>query len=337
MNNQIKYLICISFTFTICFSQWFNLNYDGVNRTYYVAYPNESLEPSGLIINMHGFGGNASSQLAGTQMNNYAHPHNMAVVYPQGINSDIGSPSWNVGTFWDFNTQDDIGFISAIIDEISSNFEINLNRVYACGYSNGGYMAYELACELSDKITAFGSVSGNFMLNSDQDCDNEREIPIIHFHGTNDPTVDYYPPSFDTALTVEESINYWTIFNELDLNSYEPINSNVEVYTYYKENSPTKFIHYKVNGGQHEWFWNNWGFNTSEELVNFFLQYELTNFINDVLLGDLNEDSILNIQDVILIINIILNNDYNMLGDLNSDQIINVLDTIQLINIILDN
>ena len=332
-----NYLLYIIFIFSICFSQWFDLNYGGVNRTYYVSYPDNSTEPAGLIINMHGFGGTASSQINGTQMNNYAHPENLAVVYPQGVNSSIGSPSWNVGTFWDFNLQDDVGFLSTVIDEVASNFEINLNKIYACGYSNGGYMAYELACELSDKITAFGSVSGNFMLNSDQQCSGEREIPIIHFHGTNDPTVDYYPPSFDQALTVSEAIDYWSIFNDFNLDSYESLNSNVEIYTYFKESSSTQFVHYKVNGGQHEWFWNSWGFNTSQELVNFFLQYELTDFINNILLGDINQDGNINIQDVILIVNIILDVGYSDLGDMNFDGYIDVIDIVQLVNIILTN
>ena len=331
-----KYLIFIALSCSFSFTQWFQMNYQGTNRTYYVAYPSGTSEPSGLIINMHGFGGSAAGQMSGTQMDNYAHPQNIAVVYPQGINSDIGYTSWNVGTYWDFNNQDDVGFISAMIDEIASNFEIDLNRVYACGFSNGGYMAYELACELSDKVTAFGSVTGNFMLNSDQQCDNERDIPIIHFHGTNDPTVDYYPPSFDQALTVEESIDYWSVFNNFDLEYYEQINSNVEIFTYYNENSPAEFTHYKVTGGQHEWFWNNWGFNTSEELVNFFLQYELTDFINNGLLGDLNEDGNINVQDIIITVNLALENGYNLLADLNSDETIDILDIVQLVNLILD-
>jgi len=331
-----KYLIFIALSCSFSFTQWFQMNYQGTNRTYYVAYPSGTSEPSGLIINMHGFGGSAAGQMSGTQMDNYAHPQNIAVVYPQGINSDIGYTSWNVGTYWDFNNQDDVGFISAMIDEIASNFEIDLNRVYACGFSNGGYMAYELACELSDKVTAFGSVTGNFMLNSDQQCDNERDIPIIHFHGTNDPTVDYYPPSFDQALTVEESIDYWSVFNNFDLEYYEQINSNVEIFTYYNENSPAEFTHYKVTGGQHEWFWNNWGFNTSEELVNFFLQYELTDFINNGLLGDLNEDGNINVQDIIITVNLALENGYNLLADLNSDETIDVLDIVQLVNLILN-
>ena len=310
------------------------MNYGGINRSYYISYPSGTSEPSGLIINMHGFGGSASGQIA-TQMSNYAHPQNIAVVYPQGANSTIGTTSWNVGTFWDFNDQDDIGFISAIIDEIALNFEIDLNRVYACGMSNGGYMAYELACELSDKITAFGSVTGNFMLNANQECENERQIPIIHFHGTNDPTVDYYPPSFDQALTVEESIDYWSEINDFELESYELLNTNVEIYTYFNESSLATFTHYKVIGGPHEWFWNNWGFNASEELVNFFLQYELTDFINNGLIGDLNEDENINIQDVIITINLILNNEYNPLADFNEDDIINVIDIVQLVNLIL--
>ena len=197
-------------------------------------------------------------------------------------------------------------------------------------------MAYELACELSDRIPAFGAVAGNFMLNSNQECDSSRDIPIIHFHGTNAPTVDYYPPSFDEALTIEESIDFWSELNSYNLDSYEAINSYVEIFSYYKESSPAKFVHYKVNGGQHEWFWNNWGFNTSEELVNFFLQYELTDFIDSGLLGDLNEDGYINIQDIIITVSLVLSNEYDSLADINLDDIVDILDIVQLINIILN-
>ena len=331
-----KYCLYISIIYSICFSQWFDIDFDGVDRIYYVSYPPDASSPSGLIINMHGFGGNASTQLSGTQMDNYAHLQNIAVVYPQGINSDIGYTSWNVGTFWDYNSEDDIGFISTVIDDVALNFNIDLDRVYACGYSNGGYMAYELACELSDKVVAFGSVAGNFMLNSNQTCNGDRDIPIIHFHGTNDPTVDYYPPSFDQALTVEQSIGYWTGYNEFNLESYELLNSYVEVYKYYKETSQAEFVHYKVIGGQHEWFWNNWGFNASEELVNFFSQYKLSDFVYSDLLGDLNSDESLNIQDVVLLIDLVLADEYEQVADMNLDESVDVLDIVQLVDIMLN-
>ena len=96
-------------------------------------------------------------------------------------------------------------------------------------------------------------------------------------------------------------------------------------------------MHYKVNGGQHEWFWNSWGFNATEELVNFFLQYELTDFINNGLLGDLNEDGDINIQDIIITINLALDSEYNILADLNLDDTVDILDIVLLVSIVLDN
>lgn len=62
--------------------------------------------------------------------------------------------------------------------------------------------------------------------------------------------------------------------------------------------------------------------------------------INDILLGDINSDTIINVQDVVLLINFILgtiepNDDQNTAGDINIDGIINVQDVVILINIIL--
>ena len=326
-----KIYILILFV-SLSFTQWFTVNHQGISRAYYVSYPEGNSAPAALIINMHGYGGSAQQQQVYTQMDQIAHSQNIAVVYPQGLNY-----SWNVFTYWDGNPYDDVGFISSMIDDISENFNINLDKVYACGMSNGGYMAYRLACDLSDKIAAFGSVTGNFMLDTDlNDClDQEREIPIIHFHGTADGVVNYYPPSFDNALTVGESIDFWSNYNNLDLEETYDLNSNVEIMEFYSESTLTKFIHYKVYGGGHEWFGNSWGFNTSQELINFFLDYNLADFFNNQLQGDLNQDGLINVQDIILIVNLILNNEFSNLADLNLDNSIDVLDIVFLVNIIL--
>ena len=162
------------------------LTYDNIVREYYVSYPENSDSSVPLIINMHGFGSYAIQQKNYSQMDSYAHSKGVAVVYPEAINN-----SWNVGTGRGLNRQDDVGFINVLIDSIATDYNIDLDRIYACGMSNGGYMSYELICSLSDKITAFGSVTGNFMLNDDQSCSVSREIPLIHIHGTDDRLVDY--------------------------------------------------------------------------------------------------------------------------------------------------
>jgi len=327
--NKIFYFIVL---LSISFSQWFTVNHQGVDRMYYVSFPEGNDEPAPLIINMHGYGSTALQQQAYSQMDYVAHSQNIAVVYPQGLNY-----SWNVFTYWDGNLYDDVGFISSMIDNITENFNIDLDKIYACGMSNGGYMAYRLACDLSDKIAAFGSVTGNFMINSSQnDCqDQDREIPIIHLHGTSDAVVNYYPPSFDQSLTVGESIDFWSNYNNLDVELIESLNSNVDIYTYSKDLSSTKFVHYKVIGGGHEWFGGNWGFNTNLVLIDFFNQYQLSDFINNQLIGDLNQDTIINIQDIILIVSLILNNQFDVNGDLNDDGNIDVLDVVQIISLIL--
>ena len=281
--------------FTICNAQ-LTLTHDGIIREYYVSYPDSATEPCPLVINMHGFGSNALEQLYYSEMDNVALGMNIAVVYPEGI-----SNAWNVGAIWNISNANDIGFISALIDSVADDFNIDLDRVYACGMSNGGYMAYELACELSDKIAAFGSVTGNFMLNSDQNCDADRDIPFIHLHGTDDLTVPY-TYSWDWSMYVGESIDYWRGVNNLEYELIEVLpdtdasdNTTVEKYTYYSTSSSTQFVHFKVIGGGHQWFgssiadldwvinslgYSNHEINTNTELIDFFMNYRLSDFLS---------------------------------------------------------
>ena len=339
---KIKFSIKIIFLLfiSICWGQWFSINHDSITRYYYMSYPSDSdfSDPPALIINMHGYGGNPQNQLSSSEMDSFAHPRNIAVVYPQGAINGWGIAAWNIGTFWDQSNLDDVGFISLMIDQISNDFEIDLDRVYACGMSNGGYMAYELACELEDKIAAFGSVTGNFMLNtsSGQICEFTREVPIAHFHGTADSTVDYYPPTFDQALAVSESIDFWSEYNDLNLEYIYQLNENVEIYKYYNQDSVTEFLHYKVYGGGHTWFKENWGFHTSEELINFFLNYRLSDFFDEGIIGDINNDLTINILDVILLVDLILDDIYLDDGDINNDQFLDILDIVEMVNIILN-
>ena len=60
------------------------------------------------------------------------------------------------------------------------------------------------------------------------------------------------------------------------------------------------------------------------------------NYQEDSLLGDINGDNLINIQDVVLLINFILNEEQNSAADINSDGMTNVLDVVLLVNIILN-
>ena len=269
------------------------INFDGKKREYHVSLPKNISKPIPLIINFHGFLSHAMDQQGFSQMDNYAHQNGIGVIYPEGIKR-----SWNVGKAI-LNDENDIGFVNALIDSVSLKYNIDSNRIYACGFSNGGTFSYELMCGLSNKIAAFGSVGGNFSINENRLCNIDREIPLIHIHGTRDRLQKYNHSDGDFLSTIE-SVNYWAKYNQLDIKVVENIEdihkkdgTTVEKHTYSKNNSNTQVIHFKVVKGGHLWLgspiadWltlrlffgrNNHEINSSKEIVDFFLKYKLSDF-----------------------------------------------------------
>ena len=274
---NLKAQLCAILLIGFCYGQLFELTHDNHSRIYWVDYPDNATAPVPLVISLHGRFQSLLSHITYSQMSNFANPQNIAVVYPQGTNS-VGGLTWNVGAWWDASNYDDVGYLNSLIDSVVSNFTIDTNRIYACGMSTGGFMAYELACELSDRIVAFGSVAGNFMMNAGQECTSAREIPIMHIHGTSDLIVNYNAPTIDSSMTAIEAMDWWSIENDLVEQSLEELNDSVNVFTNSSLTSNTKFVHYQVQGGGHQWFNYNWGFHASEELLNFFMQYSMTDF-----------------------------------------------------------
>ena len=86
-------------------------------------------------------------------------------------------------------------------------------------------------------------------------------------------------------------------------------------------------------------FCDNGGDSASDSIEGPWIDLGENNFSDiceEVYLGDINTDGIINVLDVVVIVNIVLNNEYNQLADLNDDNIINVLDIVQIVNIILN-
>ncbi|MEL6852731.1 MAG: PHB depolymerase family esterase, partial [Bacteroidota bacterium] len=100
-----------------------------------------------VMLNFHGYGGQASDHLAYTDMRPIADTANFLLVYPQG--SLLGmDPHWNAGLDTDQNKSDvdDFGFVENLIESLEANYPVDAERVYACGYSNGSFLSYSLAC-----------------------------------------------------------------------------------------------------------------------------------------------------------------------------------------------
>lgn len=165
-----------------------------------------------LVVNYHGFSSNAAEQLALTAMNSVADADGFVVAYPDGIGS-----GWNAGdccTELQTTKVDDVQFTRDLLARIESGYCIEPRRVYATGFSNGGFLSHLLACELADTFAAVAPVSGVLGVPLPT-CLPARPVPVLDIHGTADPVVPYdggpalklLPPI--VFLSVDATVSFW--------------------------------------------------------------------------------------------------------------------------------
>jgi len=259
----------------------------GITRSYRLYVPDiyDGTGAVPLVLNLHGLGSNAIEQEYYGDFRSIADTANFILVAPDGTNSGLGGQFWNA---FGLSTPDDIGFISDLIDEVSSNFMIDQSRIYSTGMSNGGFMSYTLACELSNRITAIASVTGSMTTLQGNLCTPSHPVPVMQIHGTADGTVSYNGGS--GLYGIEALVDYWVESNGCnteaqfealpDINATDGCTAEHYVYSGGIQGSTVEF--YKILGGDHSWpgasiniNTTNLDFNASKEIWRFFSQYDL--------------------------------------------------------------
>jgi len=253
------------------------LVHDGMNREYILYVPNsyDGTSSIPLLLNFHGFGGSASQFMQEADMRSLAEADTFILVYPQGSCLD-GSSHWNPCPTGGDNksTADDVGFVEAMISEISSQYNLDMERIYAAGYSNGGMMAYGLANYKSDLIAAVASVSGT-MLNCTGPT--SHPMPVVHLHGTSDGVVSYN--GSNDWNSVQSTLDYWINFNNTVSTPIVNIDTTggmtIEHYVYDQGDNSVSVEHYKYIGGDHVWFNEPYqGQNASNLVWSFMSKYD---------------------------------------------------------------
>ena len=270
--------------------QEFNIEHDGLARSFNIFVPDtyDPSEPVPLLFCLHGYGSNHDVIMEYTDFNTIASSENFIVVYPQGSLLN-GITHWNVGGWTVGSFVDDISFIDLIIETVSDSYSINPDRIYSTGMSNGGYMSFLLACQLSEKIAAVASVTGSMTPQTFYSCQPQRAISVLQMHGTSDGVVPYGGNQAWT-MGINTVVNYWKTHNNcsasptvIDLpDIYTFDNSTVQEITYSNGDNNTMVKHYKVNGGGHDWFgvWGNRDINATELIWEFFSMYDINGLIN---------------------------------------------------------
>ena len=169
-----------------------SLVHAGQTRLYRVHVP-PSYSPSkpvALVFSLHGGGGSMDYQANDSYYGQVSKSDQVGyvAVFPNGF-SKLRSgklATWNGGNCCaaarDDNS-DDVGFIRDIIASLSAQLSVDPQRIFANGISNGGMMAYRLACEMPDVFKAIASVAGT---DNTQACSPKQPISVLHIHAKDD-------------------------------------------------------------------------------------------------------------------------------------------------------
>jgi polyhydroxybutyrate depolymerase len=278
-----------------------SLQFDGLTRQYSIYVPTnyDGSAQYPLLFNFHGGNDVIASWQTLADMRSLAEAENFILVYPQARPdpSDGNSLNWlpkTAGTF------DDVPFISTLIDAIAIDYQINQNRIYACGYSLGGEFAYELACKLNNRIAAIAAVARTMQANPNSYCAPTHPTGVLTILGTNDYTSPYNGLTYSGVeyyISAAATHNYWATHNNCETSpSMSPVSSSVERYTWSTEAGCAFVEELKVIGGGHDWpgVSGNMTIDANTEIWQFVSNYDTDGLIgcSTAAVNDLN-----NLQD----------------------------------------
>ncbi|MFV2043149.1 MAG: PHB depolymerase family esterase [Anaerolineales bacterium] len=241
------------------------ITHAGLERSYYLVEPSQMTDPVPLVLSLHGGGGTGQQMcaLAGG-IQELADRERFLVACPEGVENH-----WNDGRANDryrahIEDIDDVGFLRALIDRLSTTYNVDPNRIYVTGVSNGGMMSLRMACEASDVIAAAGAVIAS--LPDALSCEPEQPISILLMNGTEDPLVPWeggqvhlFRQELGEVLSTPDAVSFWVAANGCDptplaeqLPDIDPQDgTRIYVDTYSGCNGDVAVVLYTVEGGGH--------------------------------------------------------------------------------------
>ena len=259
-------------------------------RLYVPARYNATTARVPLLFNLHGYSSNNVQQEAYGEFRPIADTANFLVVHPNGLIDGAGNRNWN--TFGPRGSGvDDVAFISALLDTLASRYRVDPDRVYSTGMSNGGFMSYELACQLSNRIAAIASVTGSMTASRLAGCTATRPVPVLEIHGTADGTVPYTGGTGLQFVAIPTLLANWVQRNGAnptpavtmvpDTNPNDGSTAERSVWSGGRNGSVVE--HYRIIGVGHTWpgaAFNtgvtNRDINASREIWRFFRPFRLS-------------------------------------------------------------
>ncbi|PTL84117.1 PHB depolymerase family esterase [Vitiosangium sp. GDMCC 1.1324] len=246
------------------------LSYQGRTRLFRVHVPTgyDPAKPTPAVLSFHGYSSNEQEQEGLSQMSLQADAQGFIAVYPRGLSQNDLSGStdprsestrgWNAGVCCgpaQIFRSDDVGFVDALLADLDTRVCLDTKRIYATGLSNGGFFSYRLACERAGQFAAIAPVAG---MEGFAPCEPVRPVSVMHFHGTDDPTILYnggdnipFGGPYPSAL---ESVTRWTqrdVCTSAPITTFDQGDSSCSTYNTCLQNTAVTLC--TVQGGGHTW------------------------------------------------------------------------------------
>lgn len=188
------------------------------------ARPYEYKEPAGydpqrptpLVLLLHGYKTSGAVQKVYFGLGTLADSAGFLLAYPDGTADSKGFLFWNATDACcdtDHRGIDDVGYLRAVLRDMKRRYNVDPRRVFVVGHSNGGFMGYRLACELSDELAGVVSMAGATWEDPGR-CHPSSLVSVLQLHGDADDTVHYAggapsPPLLASYPSARDTVARW--------------------------------------------------------------------------------------------------------------------------------
>lgn len=179
-----------------------------MSRPYKYKVPSryDATKPTPLLVMLHGFTASGDINELILHLAPLAESKNFLYAFPDGTKNPLGMRFWNATDFccnFFGSTVDDVAYLTAVIDDMASRYNVDKKRVFLVGHSNGGYMSHRMACDRSSKIAGIVSLAGA-QWNDATRCAPTDKVSVLQVHGNSDGLVAYgggplYPGARETV------------------------------------------------------------------------------------------------------------------------------------------
>ena len=147
-----------------------------------------------LYILLHGYLDKAAWMIDFVRSEGFERRRGALVVVPQGRRDWTGQRYWASGSaccnFHGASEGDDEALLVSLIDQGIEELGADPERVYIVGFSNGGFMAYTMACRHAERLAGVAVLNGSSFIDPTS-CSPSAPVHVLHVHSTGDPRIEF--------------------------------------------------------------------------------------------------------------------------------------------------